>query len=55
MYWDEWPVAQPFLIFGARAFDHVGYFTAWQKLNHEPVTEEIIRNLPVRHPLIWLY
>jgi len=54
MYWDEWPVAQPFLIFGARAFDHVGYFTAWQKLNHEPVMEEIIRNLPVRHPLIWL-
>jgi len=26
----------------------------WERLEHAPVTEEIIRNLPVRHPLIWL-
>jgi hypothetical protein len=22
MYWDDWPVAQPFLVFGANAFDN---------------------------------
>ena len=53
MYWDEWPVAQPFLLFGAHAFANQGYFSVWEKLEHKPVTEEIIRNLPVRHPLIW--
>ncbi len=53
MYWDEWPVAHPFLLFGAKAFKENKYIDCWKRLEHEPVTEEIIRNLPVRHPLIW--
>lgn len=53
MYWDEWPIAQPFLIFGANAFGNEEYFTQWEKLDHQPSTNEIIRNLPIRHPLIW--
>lgn len=54
MYWDNWPVAQPFLIFGANAYDNKDWLTTWKKLDHEPKVEEVIRNLPVRHPLIWL-
>jgi hypothetical protein len=54
MYWDEWPVAHPFLLFGANAFSNEKYFSLWERLEHAPVTEEVIRNLPVRHPLIWL-
>jgi hypothetical protein len=53
MYWDEWPVAHPFLLFGAQAFKENKYIDCWERLEHEPDTEEIIRNLPVRHPLIW--
>ena len=53
MYWDEWPVAHPFLLFGAAAFKEKTYLDCWARLEHEPVTEEVIRNLPVRHPLIW--
>lgn len=53
MYWNEWPVAQPFLLFGANAFNQKNWFDTWSKLNHEPATDEVIRNLPVRHPLIW--
>ena len=53
MYLDEWPVAHPFLLFGAKAFKENKYIDCWKRLEHEPVTEEIIRNLPVRHPLIW--
>ena len=53
MYWDEWPVAQPFLIFGAKTFENADYFSVWERLDHAPKTEEVIRNLPVRHPLIW--
>lgn len=54
MYWNEWPVAQPFLLFGASAYDRPDWFNAWKKLEHAPAVEEVIRNLPVRHPLIWI-
>lgn len=54
MYWKYWPVAQPLLIFGAVAYNNEAYFRLWEKLKHDPKVDEIIRNLPVRHPLIWL-
>ncbi|MFL5745830.1 MAG: alginate lyase family protein [Niastella sp.] len=54
MYWDNWPVAQPFLLFGANAYGNKDWFVTWKKLDHAPEVEEVIRNLPVRHPLIWL-
>jgi len=54
MYWDNWPVAQPFLLFGANQLHNKAWFATWQKLDLKPTVEEVIRNLPVRHPLIWL-
>jgi hypothetical protein len=54
MYWDNWPVAQPFLVFGANAYDQTNWLNTWTKLDHNPKVEEVIRNLPVRNPLIWL-
>ena len=54
MYWDEWPVAQPFVIFGATAYRKKEWFDTWKKLEHAPKVEEVIRNLPVRNPLIWI-
>ncbi|CAN5527598.1 alginate lyase family protein [soil metagenome] len=54
MYWNDWPVAQPFLVFGASAFNQSDWLATWKTLNHDPQVEEVIRNLPVRHPLIWL-
>nr|WP_121271967.1 alginate lyase family protein [Pedobacter schmidteae] len=54
MYWDNWPVAQPFLVFGAGAYGNKAWITTWAKLDHDPEVEEVIRNLPVRNPLIWL-
>ena len=54
MYWDNWPVAQPFLIFGANAYDNKEWLKTWKGLEHAPKVEEVIRNLPIRHPLIWL-
>jgi len=54
MYWDNWPVAQPFLIFGANAFNNKDWLDTWKILDHSPTVEEVIRNLPIRHPLIWL-
>jgi hypothetical protein len=54
MYWENWPVAQPSLVFGALAFKEKNWLTTWSKLDHNPQEREVIRNLPIRHPLIWL-
>lgn len=53
MYWENWPVAQPFLVFGAEAYGNRAWLQTWKQLDHAPEVEEVIRNLPVRHPLIW--
>lgn len=55
LYWNDWPVAQPFLIFGAAAFDNNDYFDLWSKLDHDPQVDEVLRNVPIRNPLIWMY
>ena len=54
MYWNNWPVAQPFLIFGANSFNNQTWFNTWKSLDLKPTNEEVIRNVPIRHPLIWL-
>jgi hypothetical protein len=54
MYWNNWPVAQPFLLFGANAYNESSWFVTWKSLDHQPQVEEVIRNLPIRHPLIWM-
>ncbi|MFC3563683.1 alginate lyase family protein [Pedobacter jamesrossensis] len=54
MYWNNWPVAQPFLLFGANAYNEKSWLNTWKKLDHNPQVEEVIRNLPIRNPLIWL-
>ena len=54
MYWDEWPVAQPTLIFAWKHFRKEDYFQTWLPLNHFPENDEVIRNLPLRNPLIWM-
>lgn len=53
MYWENWPVAQPALIFGACAFQNKQWLGVWKSLDHFPKVEEVIRNLPVRNPIIW--
>jgi len=54
MYWNEWPVAQPALLFGASALGRNDWLRIWEGLDHAPANEEVIRNLPVRHPILWL-
>jgi hypothetical protein len=55
MYWENWPIAHPFLLFGAEEFKKVEWMEAWKSLEHHPAVEEVIRNLPVRNPVIWFY
>ncbi len=54
MYWDDWPVRQPCLIFGALAAGREDWLATWKKLNPDPSVEEIIRNYPIRQPVLWV-
>jgi hypothetical protein len=53
MYWENWPVAQPFLLLGADKFNMKPWYDTWRSLEHFPEVEEVIRNLPIRNPVIW--
>ncbi|MDR1809845.1 MAG: alginate lyase family protein [Prevotella sp.] len=54
MYWDEWPMAQPSLIFAALAYNNSAYFELWRKNKHTSTVDEVERNMPVRNPMIWI-
>lgn len=54
MYWDEWPVRHPFLLFAGRAYEKPEYIQVWKSLDGYPETDEVLRNLPIRNPLLWV-
>jgi hypothetical protein len=54
LYWDEWPVRQPSLLFAGVKFKQPEYLETWQRLKADPETPEVVRNLPLRHPLLWV-
>ncbi len=54
MYWNEWPVAQPCLLFAGLRFKNPSWFELWTAQEHDPQNFEVQRNLPVRHPLLWI-
>jgi hypothetical protein len=53
-YFQYWPISQPSLLFAGLALHKKEYIDAWGELRPEPDVEEIIRNNPVRQPLLWL-
>jgi hypothetical protein len=54
MYFDAWPIRHPALLFGGQALDEGRYIELWKALNADPTIDEVIRNYPVRQPLLWL-
>jgi hypothetical protein len=53
MYDKEWPVRQPCLVFAGVALDKPEYIALWKKLEADPTVEEVLRNFPVRQPVLW--
>jgi len=53
-YFQYWPIRQPSLLFAGRAFSNPEYIEVWQTLPVEPEVEEIVRNNPIRQPLLWV-
>ncbi|HKD67025.1 MAG TPA: alginate lyase family protein [Candidatus Binataceae bacterium] len=54
MYFDQWPVRQPSLLFAGLALDRPEYLALWRKLDPDPKVEEVLRNWPVRQPVLWV-
>lgn len=54
LYWDDWPVRQPSLLFAGLQLERSDYLLLWMRLEADPKTPEVLRNLPVRHPLLWV-
>ncbi len=54
MYFDDWPVRQPSLLFAGLALHKMEYIALWRTLDPDPTVEEIVRNYPIRQPMLWL-
>ncbi len=54
MYWEFWPVRSPILLFSGLAYHEPKYLETWKTLEANPSNEEVIRNLPIRHPVLWV-
>ena len=54
MYWEFWPVRSPLFLFSGLAYHEPKYLDLWKKLESNPTNDEVIRNLPIRHPMLWL-
>jgi hypothetical protein len=53
-HWESWPVRSPGLLFCGVACAKPEYIALWKKLDADPTDPEIIRNFPVRQPLLWV-
>lgn len=53
MYWEEWPIRHPSLLFGGITFNNRDAIDLWMSLEADPEVEEVVRNFPIRQPLLW--
>jgi hypothetical protein len=53
-HFDALPVRSPGLLFSGIAFHDQQYIDLWKTLNPDPADKEIIRNYPIRQPLLWV-
>jgi hypothetical protein len=54
MFWKNWPVRSPILLFGGLTYREPKYLELWKTLEANPTNEEVLRNLPVRQPVLWV-
>lgn len=53
-HWDDFPIRNPALLFAGLAYDKPQYIAIWKRLNPDPTVPEVIRNFPIRQPLLWI-
>jgi hypothetical protein len=53
-HFDALPVRSPGLLFAGLAFKEQRYLELWKRLNPASTDKEIVRNYPIRQPLLWV-
>ena len=53
-YFDDLPARRPSLLFAGEALRRPEYIDVWRRLDPDPKVPEVIRNLPIRQPLLWV-
>jgi hypothetical protein len=53
-HFDALPVRSPGLLFTGLACHQEPYLALWKTMNPDPTDPEIIRNYPIRQPLLWV-
>jgi hypothetical protein len=53
-YFDDLPVRQPSLLFAGLAYKDRRCLDLWARLDPDPTVQEVIRNHPIRQPILWL-
>ncbi len=54
MYFDQWPVRHPSLLFAGLTLSRPEYLELWRTLKPDPTVEEAIRNYAIRQPVLWV-
>ncbi|MCF8381555.1 MAG: alginate lyase family protein [Bacteroidales bacterium] len=54
LYFDEYPVRQAFMVLGGLAYDKPEFIETWLTLESDPENDEVMRNMIVKNPLLWL-
>lgn len=54
MYFEFYPVRHPSLIFAGAAYEEHKFIALWKVLDADPTNEEVIRNFPIRQPILWI-
>jgi hypothetical protein len=53
MYYEFWPVRSTTWLFAGWAFGDQKYLDLWKSLDPNPTNDEVLRNLPLRQPVLW--
>ena len=53
-HFDSLPVRSPGLLFSGTACGRQPYLDLWKTMNPDPTDPEIVRNYPIRQPLLWV-
>jgi hypothetical protein len=53
-YFEDFPVRHPSLLFGGLALDRPDWLALWRRLEPDPAVAEVVRNFPVRQPMLWI-
>lgn len=54
MYFGQWPVREQSLLFAGLALGKSEYLALWRSLDADPTVEEVVRNYPIRQPVLWM-